>query len=208
MHAARSVTRLATHVDLRECAPIRVRRQVVVLLEICRVALRTHVVPILRRAGPVQRIARLDALVQNVGRRDVKPLFPLGVPRDAQYLHATVGKFDHVLLQRPHTERVLDRKVLHPAVRALGMDEKLALPTEHPRRDALVRELPIVEVAQHRLLGRQVHRPIVVRAGPSVRLLGVTLRTARAADIHRRNTLGQRHPPVGRHRNRGEPNGD
>ena len=60
----RSVARLARHVDLGPRRLVGVGRQVVVAPEIGRVAVGAHVVPVLVRARPVERIVVRDLLLR------------------------------------------------------------------------------------------------------------------------------------------------
>ena len=105
MQAGRPVTRFAADVDLGESRVIAVGRQIKILLQIGRVAIGAHGVPVLRDAGPVQRIARLETFVLDVGRSHIEPLAFYRVPRDSQHLHPAIGKLNHILLQRPECQR-------------------------------------------------------------------------------------------------------
>ena len=164
VHAARPVALLAADVDFLPRRVIRVRLRVVILVHVRRMAIGAGRVPILGDAGPMQRVARQDSLVGHIGRRDEEPLLVLHVPRFAQHLHPAIGELDHVLLQRPHAERVLDFVVVILAVGPLGVDHELAAVAKEPRSHAVVLELRVVEVGLHGFVGGQVHRPVVVRA--------------------------------------------
>jgi hypothetical protein len=85
-------------------------------------------VPILAARGPVQPITCLDVLARIQMEPALAPL-PLRprIPRDGERLLAAAGKFDQVLLQRMHTERVFDLVIVEPAVGSVGVDEELAV---------------------------------------------------------------------------------
>ena len=168
VYAPRPVALLATYVDLLPRRMIRVRTRVVVLVYVRRMAIGARRVPVLGDAGPVERVTRLDPLVRHIRRRDEKPLFLLHVPRLAQHLHTPIGKFNHVLLQGPNAERVLDLVIVILAVRPFRVDHELAIVAEKPCGDTVVFELRIVEVRFHSRVGSQVHRPVVVRAEPQL----------------------------------------
>ncbi len=183
---AGTVARLARDVDL---APFRVERArlgVEVLPQVGRMAFGALEVPVLLHARPVQRIARLDVLpgIQ------VEPALPAlrlrpRVPRDAERLQPAAGHFDQVLLQRAHTERVLDLVVGELAVGTVGIDEVLPVAVRERRRRARVREPGIREIAEHGLVVRDLHREIVVGALPRRVLLGVAARAGRGARVRR-----------------------
>ena len=94
-----AVACLARNVDLRPGGVVLPSGKVEVLLQVGRVALGAHVVPVLVWAGPMERVVGGDFFV----RIEVKP--PLAavlrrpaVPRDAQCLAPAVREFDEVLL--------------------------------------------------------------------------------------------------------------
>ena len=115
-----------------------------------------------------------------------------------QRLHAAAGELDQVLLQRAHAERVLDLVVGELAVRAVGVDEELAVAAEERRRRAGVGELRVGEIAQHRLVVGDLHREVVVRALPRRVLRGVAAGAGGGADEAR----GRRGRHCGRGRRR------
>ena len=194
------MARFAADVDFEEVGLVGVGREVVVLVVVGRVALGAHRVPVLRQARPVQRIAGFDPFVRRIGRRDVEPLLLVDVPRDAQHLHAAVGELDHVLLQRSDAEGVFDFVVVVLAVGAFGVDHELLAVAEEPRLLVETGELGVVEVAEHRLVGRQFHGAIVVRAFPQVVLglmAGDAGLAAHVAGMLQR-VVGDRAIPIGR----------
>ena len=133
--APRPVARLAAHVDFKEGRVVGVGCQVVVLLQIGRVALGAHGVPVLGHAGPVQRVVGLEPQVDGIGWRDVEPLLLLDVPGDAQHLHAAAVELDHVLLKRPDAEGPLHLVVVVLAVGALGVHPVLVTLAEEAGSD-------------------------------------------------------------------------
>ena len=82
MQAGRAVAGLAAYVDFGPGGVKRVARQVVVLLQVRRVAVGAHVVPVLLAAGPVQWIVGRDFFVGV----EVEPAFVFRVPGDRQRL--------------------------------------------------------------------------------------------------------------------------
>ena len=194
---ARAVTGLAADVDLGPGRPVGAGRVVVVLAQVGRVAVGALVVPVLVDAGPVQRVAGLELAI----RVEVEPALPalcLGtrVPGDAERLQSPPGQLDQVLLQRMDAERVLDLEVGERAVRSVGVDEEPTVATEEAGRDAGVREARVGEVAEHRLLGRLLHRAVVMRAAPRLVFLGVTARARRGTNVARGRSRRRLRPDV------------
>ena len=113
------------------------------------------------------------------------------VPGDRQRLQAAVGKLDQVLLQRIDAERVLDLEVGELAVGPVGLDEELSVLAEEARTHAVIVEARIVEIAEHRFVGRVLHGVLVLRAAPELALPpGGSRRRSRC----RRRWLPQRSP--------------
>ena len=108
------------------------------------------------------------------------------VPGDAERLQAAARELDQVLLQRRDAERVVDRVVGELAVGTVGADEELAVAPGKDRRGPRVRELCVIEIAQHRssrsatCIARSWCDP---RHAPV--LLGVALRADAAPDVLR-----------------------
>src|SRR3990172_1845980 len=123
MVAAGAVARLAADVQLAPAAPVRVRRRVVALLEIGRVALGAHQVPVLIAPRPVQRIVGRELLSPVKG----KTTLLAGAPGDRQAREAPAGELDQVLLERLDAEGELDLEVGGLAVRSLRVDEEPGL---------------------------------------------------------------------------------
>ena len=143
-------------------------------------AIGTRVIPVLRNARPVQRVARFDLFVKHVRRRHVEP--PLGgrVPGDSQHLNAPVGKLDHVLLQRRESEDILDFKILHLTVFTFRVNHEAVAITIHPVDEPIVFKRSVVKVAEHRSISRVVHRQIVVRSAKCLCFLLMTIHTGRS----------------------------
>ncbi len=94
-------------------------------------ALGTHVVPVLRRTGPVQHVVEVDLVLWI----EVEPPLPARglrarVPRDAERLQAAARKLDQVLLQGRHAEGVPDLVVGELAVGAVGVNVELLVAPE------------------------------------------------------------------------------
>ena len=118
-------------------------------------AFRAHVVPVLRRPGPVQHIAMIDALV----RIEVEPALASlrlrpGVPRDAERLQPPVRELDQVLLQRLDAEGVRDAEIGELAVGTIRAYEIVAVAPEELRLDTVLAERRVFEVAAHAAFGR------------------------------------------------------
>ncbi len=109
-------------------------------------------------------------------------LLRTAVPGERQRLQATVGKLHEILLQRIEAEGVLHLEGGELAVRAVGLDEELAVLAEKARTHAVIIEAGVVEVAKHGLVGRVIHRVLVLRAVPQLRFGLVTAGTGLAAD--------------------------
>ena len=178
MVATRTVTRLAADVDLAPGRVVGIRREVVALAQVGRVAVRAHDVPALIAARPVQRVVVPDLLVGV----EIEPALPLDVPGDRQTLQATAGEAHQVLLQRVDAEGVLDPMIGQLAVGPGGVDEEASVAPEEARRDTSALEDGVFEVAQHRLLGRRIHRQVVVRAAPALELERMAGGAARVVD--------------------------
>ena len=150
------MTRLAADADLREARGEAVGRRVVILAHAGRMALRAHEIPVLVQLGPVQHVVVLDLLV----RIEMEPALAAlvlrpAVPGDRQRLQPAVGKLDQILLQRIDAERVLDLKRGELAVGPIGLDEELSILAEEARSHAVMIEARIVEIAEHRFVGRR-----------------------------------------------------
>ena len=179
VRATGAVAGLAADVHFRPLGVVRVRLRVVVTPQVRRMALGAHQVPVLVAPGRVQRIVGRVAVV-GIER---EPALLLRVPRDRRRLQASAGKFDQVLLQRRDAERVLDLELGGFAVAAFHRDVVLAVALGERRGRALVRELRVREVAQHRLRAREFHRALVVRAAPRFNGFRVAFAALRVRDV-------------------------
>ncbi len=178
------MARLARDVDLGPRRREAVLRAVVALLQVRRMALGAHVVPILLRPGPVQFVARRHPLV----RVQVVPALPAGlsfarVPRDRERLQPAATEVDQVLLQRGHAEHVGDREVAQHAVGAVRAHDEAFAVAEERRRHVVVRERHLGEVAEHGRRARRLHRQIVVGSFERSRLGRMAARTTGPPDV-------------------------
>jgi hypothetical protein len=119
---------------------------------------------------------------------EVKPAPPAPrarprVPRDAERLQSARRERDQILLQRIHPERIRDGKIRERTIRAVRAHHEAAALPEEPCRDAAAHEVHIVEVAEHRGIGGELHRAVVVRAAPRARRRSVTGHARRDADV-------------------------
>jgi hypothetical protein len=100
--------------------------RIVVFLQVRRMALGAHVIPVLAGARPVEHVTMVDVLV----RIEMEPALATfltrpSVPRDGKGLQPPVRKFYQILLQRIDAERVFDLEICQSSIRAVGVDEKL-----------------------------------------------------------------------------------
>ena len=105
------------------------------------------------------------------------------VPGDAQGLQPSARQLEQVLLQRIDAEGVLDRIVAQRAVRPVGAHHEPGAITVETAAHAAEGHLDVGEVAQHRPLGRHLHRAVVVRAAPGGMLGGVALGAGAATHV-------------------------
>src|SRR4029077_8622966 len=104
------------------------------------------------------------------------------VPGKGESPATGAGKGDQILLQGIDAEGVDDLVIVQRPVRPVGPHEELAVLAVEARGDAKVSQRGIVEIAKHRLLGRFLHRLVVVRASPCCGFSLVTPSTYAAAD--------------------------
>ena len=107
---------------------------VVVLPHVGRVTLGTHVIPVLLRARPVERIRVRDPLV----RVEMEPalaarLLRPRVPRERESLDAAVRELDQVLLQRLDAEGISHGESGRFPVLAVGLDDETPALAEEAR---------------------------------------------------------------------------
>ncbi len=131
----------------------------------------------------MQRIVVADMLI----RIEVEPalaalLLRAAVPSDGQRLHAAVRKLDEILLQGLEPERVLHLERTELAVRAVGLDEELAVLFEEAGLGAVIVEARVVEIAEHGVGARVGHGVGVLRGMPQLPRVLVTGDAGLAAD--------------------------
>ena len=191
MEAACAVTCLTTDVDLVKRRRVSHLRHDEVLFKVRGMALSAHVVPILSRTSPVQWVLGAELLI-HVGRFEIKPRILCRVPTHPQNLDSADRinlsrtrrlNLDHVLLKRIDAKDVFDFEVLKRTVWPLRIYHEFFAVTKHGCRDAKVFDLLIIKVAEHRGICRQIHRQIVMRARPILKLLGVAFGATILADI-------------------------
>jgi hypothetical protein len=167
MGRSRAVALLAGDVDFLPASLVAIFFGEVILLQVRRVAIGAHVVPVLIRPGPVKNVT--------VGNRvvwvEVEPTlaaFALGpiVPAHAQGLKAPARKFDQVLLERIEAEHIRDLVIVEFAVGPIRTHEKLSIAPKKTGGDAEMRELGVIEIAEHGALIHDLHREIVMRSLP------------------------------------------
>jgi hypothetical protein len=114
----------------------------------------------------MKRIPCLDALLGRIHRCDVEPFLFVDVPGNPQHLDATIWEFDHILLQWSYAEGVFDFVVVVLAVGAFGVHHELFTVAEETSLLVEASEFGIIEIAEHRFVGRQFHGAIVIRTFP------------------------------------------
>ena len=191
---ARAMTRLATDRDLLPCGAKRVAAGVVALHHFARVAIGAHEVPVLRALRPVQLVAEIQLLVRILAEPALTARgFRARVPAHRQCLQASARQLDQVLLKRLDTERVLDFEIGELAVGSVGAHEELVVAPEEARRHAVESEFRPIEIAEHGVGRRVLHRASVLRGRPFGELSGMAALARAAADEHglRRDNCGR-----------------
>src|SRR5262249_39839303 len=94
---------------------------------------------------------------------------------------AAVGEFDQVLVQRIDAEGIFHLERGELAVGSVGLDEEFPLLAEEAGVHAVIVETGLVEIAEHRRVGRMVHRLLVLRRAPELGLRGMALGAGGAA---------------------------
>ncbi len=182
----RTVARLARHIGFGPRRLVRVRRPVVVLAQVRRVAGGTLRIPVLAERRPVQDVAVGHPLT---GIQVIPALTTLRrrtrVPGHAQRLVAPVRKTNQVLLERVDPEDVRDVEVAQTPIRAVGSDDVPASLRPEAGRGAGVGERRVVEVAKHSGRRGLLHREVVMRALPSGGLRLMTACALGAPDVGR-----------------------
>src|SRR6202007_1419977 len=120
-------------------------------------------------------------------KQALPPFFFLScLPGDRQRLNPAIREFDEILLQRIDAEGVFHLEFDKSAVRPVGFDAKLPRLSKETRMHAVIVETRTVEVAEHRLVARVLHRGLVLRGAPQFCFRLVTPRARLAADEARR----------------------
>jgi hypothetical protein len=94
------------------------------------------------------------------------------------------------LLERLYPKRVFDLELRKFAICPIRLDEVFAVFAVEARSYAVIIKTRIVEVGEHRLLGRVRHRKLVLRATPQIRFRLMALSASLAADEYRRRGPG------------------
>ena len=182
---------LAGDVHVAPARRIAVAGEIIILLQIRRVAGRALIVPGLVAAGPMQRAARGQRLVRIKMHPALAALILRpAVPRDPERLIAPARKGDQILLQRIDAEGIGDLVIMQRPVRPFGArHEGIAIAAEC-RRDAVMIEARAIEVAEHGRRRRLLHRLRMMRASPAFHLIRVATRAGGGADEGRRSGFG------------------
>src|SRR5262249_39852440 len=125
-------------------------------------------------------------------------LFRAAVPGDRERLQAAVREFDQVLLQRIEAEGVFYLERGELAVGSVGLDEEFPLLAEEAGVHAVIVETRLVEIAEHRRIGRRAHRLLVRRRARELRLGGRAWGAGVAAEEGDRRSVRAEKPPPGR----------
>jgi len=195
VEAAGAMARFATDVDVGEGRVVTIFFGVEGRFEVGAVAIGAHRLPSLGDAGPVQRVLGGE-FIFDVGRAEIKPAAVDRVPAQSEdldtrqfpfgvgfgILSGVGGEFDHVLLERIDPEDIFDFEVLHFAGFAFGMDHEPLAVAEHAARHPVMFDLGVVEIAEDRFVGRQVHRQVVVGTGEGLGLVAMAFDARRATD--------------------------
>ena len=166
-----AVARLAGNVDIGPARRVGIGGEVVVLLQIGRVAIGALVIPGLVAPGPVQRVAGFEFLIGVEMEPALAALvFRPAVPGDPERLQPSARHRDQVLLQRIDPERVGDWIFMQSAVGAVGADHELVAVAEEGGCDPEMLQLRASEITKHGCRGGGLHRQRVVRTLPGLRL--------------------------------------
>ncbi len=165
---------LTADVNFRVLGVEGARGCLVVLLEISTVALGAACIPVLVGPGPVQGVLVVHRFI---GVQVIPALPSLGfrpcVPRDAQGLQSTAGQWQQVLLQGINTEYIGHGKSGCFTIFAIGVNQELVALAVEPGGDAVIAECGVVEIAQYRLRGGQLHGQVMMRSLPIGMFAGV-----------------------------------
>jgi len=177
------MTSLATNRDLRVRRVKRVALEVETHAYVGRMALGTHVVPVLLRAGPVQGVVGRNVLVGV----NVKPALTTlrlrtCIPRESERLQAAARKLDQVLLQRLDTEHVSDSKILLFSLLISCPHVAAVFTREESNGLAEIVNADIIKVAEHSVTIGDLHCQLVMGTHPVSELVLMTGLALAAAD--------------------------
>src|ERR1700682_820210 len=143
-----TVARLTCDVDLGVSGGVRAGAQIVVLAQVGRMAVSTHVIPSLIDTGPVQWIRRRDFLAWIEKEPVLSAALPrTTVPCDSKRLHASARHCNQILLEWRDAKCVFDFVILKGSVRTIGTHHELGVPPKEARSDPVVVEAVIIEIA-------------------------------------------------------------
>src|SRR5262249_11397054 len=131
----------------------------------------------------MQDIVVLDLLI-GIEMKPALTALPLRscVPRNRQRLHAAVGKFDQILLQRIDTEGVFDLEDGELPVRPIGLDKKFPTLAKEAGVYAVIIERRVIEITEHRRFVRMLHGELMLGMPPKLCLRLMAAGAGLAAD--------------------------
>ena len=183
---SRTVTGLAAHVHLRPGRVVGERARVEALVEIRRVAVGAHVVPIEVTPRPVKDVVGRHRLV---GIQVIPALSALflrpRIPADLQRLIPAAREGNEVLLQGVVTEGVFDLHVARRAGLVEGIHPVSAVLPEKAEDLPEVIEGRVVEITEDEFLRRRIHRLVVIAQEPILKLGLVAGLAALVTDVGR-----------------------
>ncbi|HVA76322.1 MAG TPA: hypothetical protein VNF27_00425 [Candidatus Binataceae bacterium] len=172
---AGTVASLTRDIDLRVRSGKAASGSIVVLAQIGRMTIRTHVVPVLIDSSPMPRVPIGDRFT---GIKCEPSLTAAraraAIPGDAECLQSSAGHRDEILLQRIDTERVLDFVIMKRPIGTIGAHHELRATTKESRGDPVVAEARLREVAHDRGICGRLHGKSMMRAVPERILMLVT----------------------------------
>ena len=121
---------------------------------------------------------------------EVEPSLPAlllrpGIPGQRQRLQAAVGELHKILLQWVDPEGVFDFERGEIAVWPIGFDQVFSIPAEKPRMHAVGLESRIGKITEDALVGRVIHRLLMLRCVPLFGFSAMATGADRAPDEHR-----------------------
>src|SRR3989449_11258179 len=139
----------AGDIDFRPCRGIAILGQIVILTQVRRVALGTHVVPGLVSRRPVERVGVRHLLVWI----EMKPLLAAllsgsRIPGETKALKAAVWKRHEVLLQRGDAECIRDRIIVELSVGPIRANVMFAVLPIEAGRHSVFRESSVAKISE------------------------------------------------------------